>query len=226
MDNSIAFKKPEVLFFDINETILDTYSLRAKINGFFEADVYDLWFTKLLHYSLVHSAAGSFSGFSHLAENALYAVSSIIGKDMPDSFLLEITGVLSSLPALPDVVSSLEILNKKGYSIVALSNSSEALLAEQLSNADISYLVDRRISAEHFGKYKPHPEVYTGAAKLMGFKNEDCMLAAVHDWDVFGAISAGLKGAYITRGTQNKYYNFLIKPDVVARDLISLSERL
>ena len=43
MKNTINFKKPKVLFFDINETILDLNLLRTEINNLFGQDIFDLW---------------------------------------------------------------------------------------------------------------------------------------------------------------------------------------
>lgn len=75
MDNSVNNLKSEILFFDINETILDITSLKSFLNEYFNENIYDLWFSKLLHYSLVVTATGSFKDFLHLATDALNYIS-------------------------------------------------------------------------------------------------------------------------------------------------------
>lgn len=69
------FKKPKVLFFDINETILNLASLKTEMNSLFGQNVFDLWFTKLLHESLVLTVTEMFESFSWIAANALKQVS-------------------------------------------------------------------------------------------------------------------------------------------------------
>lgn len=67
MKNTINFKKPKVLFFDINETILDLNLLRTEINNLFGQDIFDLWFAKLLHKSLMFTITGNFESFTQMA---------------------------------------------------------------------------------------------------------------------------------------------------------------
>lgn len=217
--------KPKILFFDINETILDTGSLKALLNDSFDEDVYNLWFSKLLHYSLVSTITKTFKSFRFIAIDALNAVSTLKGIDMSESASIKLIDTLSSLPAYPDVLESLQILKEKKYVIVALSNSSKDLLKNQLINAKVNYLFDKQISVEDFHKYKPHPEVYHKAASLLNVSKEECMLVAAHDWDVYGALCAGLRAVFIKRDRQC-LYPLSIKPELEVTDLLSLAKEL
>ena len=71
MKNTINFKKPKVLFFDINETILDLNLLRTEINNLFGQDIFDLWFAKLLHKSLMFTITGNFEIFTQIVKSSL-----------------------------------------------------------------------------------------------------------------------------------------------------------
>lgn len=53
MNNNTISSGLKMLFFDINETVLDITPLKSFINGYFNENIYELWFSKLLHYSLV-----------------------------------------------------------------------------------------------------------------------------------------------------------------------------
>ena len=130
MENTINFKKPKVLFFDINETILDLNLLRTEINNLFGQDIFDLWFAKLLHKSLVFTITGNFESFTQIAVHTLKQVSMVKGVNLTDDIFVKLSDTLSSLPPFPDVVNTLEILRQKGYIIVALSNSSQSLLVK------------------------------------------------------------------------------------------------
>lgn len=225
MENSKNFKKPKVLFFDINETILDMNPLRAEINNLFGKDLFDLWFTRLLHESLVLTITGTFESFSKLAVNALKQVYTIQGMNFTDTIFNKLADTLSLLPPYPDVVNTLEILREKGYIIVALSNSSKDLLEKQLLNAKIDHLFHKQISVELFQKYKPHIQVYQQSAKLLNTKVEECMLIAAHDWDVFGALHSGLKAAFVKRVGKGAY-SLPIEPELVVENLFILAQRL
>ena len=55
------------------------------------------------------------------------------------------------------------------------------------------------ISAELFGHYKPDPETYLGAAKLLDLNPDQVMLCAAHKDDLLAAQACGLKTAFIKR---------------------------
>ncbi len=225
MKNSKILKKPKVLFFDINETILDMSPLKAEINKLLGNDLFDFWFTKLLHESLVMTITGTYESFSKLAINSLKQLYTMQEMKFTDNLFNKLADILSSLPPYPDVVNTLEILKEKGYLIVALSNSSKDLLEKQLMKAKIDYLFDKQISVELFQKYKPHMQVYQEAANLSNSKAEECMLVAAHDWDVFGALNSGLRAVFVKRSGKCVYF-LPLKPELEVENLFVLTERL
>ncbi|PQL93464.1 haloacid dehalogenase type II [Apibacter adventoris] len=217
--------KPKVLFFDINETILNTDPLRSFLSYKFGENAYDLWFSKLLHYSLVSTVTDTYKNFGLIAIDALKVVFNLKRTDFTADTSTQLLNILSSLPAFPDVLKALEILKEKGYLIVALSNSSEDLLKRQLTNAKIDYLFDKQISTEIFQSYKPHRDVYLKAAYLLNTPIKECMLVASHNWDVYGALCAGLRAAFIKRSEQQAYF-LSLKPDIEGIGLLSLFQEL
>nr|WP_310783077.1 haloacid dehalogenase type II [uncultured Alistipes sp.] len=225
MENLIKFKKPKVLFFDINETILDLTLLKVEINNLLGQDVFDLWFTRLLHQSLVFTITERFESFTQIAIRTLKQVSAIKEINLTDDMLVKFSDKLSLLPPYPDVVNSLEIFKQKEYIIVALSNSSKSLLERQLKNAKIDHFFNKQISVELFSKYKPHKQVYHECTKLLSTKAEDCMLIAAHDWDIFGALCSGLRAAFVKRAGKDTYF-FSIEPELKVDNLFSLAHKL
>jgi 2-haloacid dehalogenase len=55
------------------------------------------------------------------------------------------------------------------------------------------------LSAELFQHYKPDPEVYVGAAALLGLPAKAVMLIAAHKDDLAAARRCGLQTAYVRR---------------------------
>ena len=96
----------------------------------------------------------------------------------------------------PDSVRGLKRLKSK-FIISTLSNGNVALLTNMAKNAGLPW--DCIISAELFNHYKPDPEAYRGAAKLLGLPCERVMLVAAHKDDLLAAQQCGLKTAFVIR---------------------------
>ena len=88
------------------------------------------------------------------------------------------------LHAWPDSVAGLTRLKKK-YIISPLSNGNVALLTNMAKFAGLPW--DLVMSAELFEHYKPDPETYLGAAKLLCLTPEQVMMVAAHNYDLKAA---------------------------------------
>jgi 2-haloacid dehalogenase len=96
----------------------------------------------------------------------------------------------------PDTVAGLRRLKAK-HVISTLSNGNVALLVNMAKHARLPW--DCVLSAELFQRYKPDPEVYQGAARLLGVECNDVMMVAAHPSDLVAAQRAGLRTAYVPR---------------------------
>jgi 2-haloacid dehalogenase len=132
------------------------------------------------------------------------------------------------LHAWPDSVAGLTRLKKK-YIISPLSNGNVALLTEMAKFAGLPW--DLVMSAELFEHYKPDPETYLGAAKLLCLPPEQVMMVAAHNNDLKAAQKLGLKTAFVARPTE---YGPLQKRDfeadgawdIVAKDFGEVADRM
>ena len=96
----------------------------------------------------------------------------------------------------PDSVRGLKRL-KRRFVIGTLSNGNVSLLANMAKHAKLPW--DVIFSAELFQHYKPDPETYLGAAKLLGLKPSELMLVAAHKDDLLAAKACGLATGFIPR---------------------------
>ncbi len=96
----------------------------------------------------------------------------------------------------PDAVAGLQLL-KSRYVISTLSNGNIALLVDMAKRAGLPW--DCVLSAEIMKHYKPDPEVYQGAAQLLGFACDEVLMVAAHPSDLRGAARAGLRTALVHR---------------------------
>jgi 2-haloacid dehalogenase len=96
----------------------------------------------------------------------------------------------------PDVREGLELL-RRTHVIATLSNGHVALLVDLARHGDLRF--DTILSAELAGAYKPAPQTYRTAARLLGVAPEELMLVAAHPSDLAGARAAGLRSAFVDR---------------------------
>ena len=96
----------------------------------------------------------------------------------------------------PDSVAGLQRL-KTRYTISTLSNGNLSLLVAMAKHGGLPW--DAVLSAELFGHYKPDPEVYLGAARLLDLRPDEVMMVAAHPSDLRAAAACGLRTAYVPR---------------------------
>jgi len=128
----------------------------------------------------------------------------------------------------PDSVSGLTRLKTK-YIIGTLSNGNVALLTEMAKFAKLPW--DAIFSAELFEHYKPDPETYLGAARLLCLSPAQVMMVAAHNHDLKAAQKLGLKTGFVARPTEYgplQKYDLEAKGDwdVVAKDFGELAARM
>lgn len=109
---------------------------------------------------------------------------------------VHLTKVWHRLQPWPDVVAGLTRL-KSRFIIGTLSNGNVGLLARMGKNAGLPW--DVVLGAETARAYKPLPEAYRAAARLLNVEPQRLMLAAAHNGDLAAAAREGLKTAFIPR---------------------------
>ena len=116
--------------------------------------------------------------------------------DLGEPEVEHLNRVWHRLNAWPDVVGGLRRL-KASHVISTLSNGNVALLVDMAKHAGLPW--DCVLSAELFQHYKPDPEVYQGAARLLGVERDELLMVAAHPGDLVAAQRAGLRTAYVPR---------------------------
>jgi len=127
-----------------------------------------------------------------------------------------------------DSVEGLTRLKTK-YIIAPLSNGNVALLTNMAKFAGLPW--DLIMSAELFQHYKPDPETYLGAARLLCLPPEQVMMVAAHNHDLKAAQKLGLKTAFVARpseyGPLQKYdFDATGEWDIVTMDFGGIADRM
>ena len=134
--------KPKVIVFDVNETLLDLEPLRAVIGESLggRAQLLPLWFSTMLHYSLVETLSDDYHDFGQIGAAALMMVAESQGIPLDEEIARKRIGeAITRLPPHEDVVAALEALAEAGYRVVSLTNSSEQGVAAQFEFAGIGF---------------------------------------------------------------------------------------
>ncbi|SDR92697.1 2-haloacid dehalogenase [Polaribacter sp. KT25b] len=220
--------RPKVLFFDVNETLLDLTLMKKQIGDALggKEDLLSLWFTTMLQYSLVVSASGQYKPFGDIGAASLQMIAAnndiVISDEEARNIVVK---SMQNLPPHPEVKDALTLLKKKGYILVALTNSNKESLKNKFKNVGLTNYFDDLLSIESVGKFKPFTDVYNWAANRMNVKPEDCMLIAAHGWDVAGALWAGWRAAFVSR-TKQQTFPLAPKTEINETDLLRVAEIL
>ncbi len=202
----IPLEQVRAITFDMYGTLLDLEAsfapgfaefLKAKGYAGSAAEVVQAWEAAYLHESNVDSLLGRprtpFEVVRRLTLSQLFFKLKI--EHTKDDIEQLVT--TKATPTLfPDVKESLARLQGR-YKTAVLSNGDLASLDRAVSGLGIP--VDRAISAEQAGRYKPHPQVYQHAIKELELPGGQVLHVAAHAWDIRGARAAGMAGAYINR---------------------------
>ncbi len=132
------------------------------------------------------------------------------------------------LDGWPDSVAGLTEL-KRDFIIGPLSNGHVALLTNMAKHAGLPW--DVIIGSDVTRAYKPDPNVYLGAARLLDLPPHRVMLCAAHNSDLAAAQRAGLRTAFIARPqeygpSQRTDLHATGAWDLIARDIRDLATQL
>ncbi|MFT7007699.1 MAG: 2-haloacid dehalogenase [Colwellia sp.] len=208
--------KRNIILFDINETVLNLSTLKPKFKAVFgDESVMGTWFSMLLHSSTVCIMTGVKTDFATLAATMLDSIAARMNIKLDETMRGDILSGFASLPPHNDIKKALAQLKSAGFRTVAFSNSSLNLISTQMKNAGLMEYFDDIISVEATGSFKPDPNVYKFAANQLNQPLESLRLVATHDWDTHGALSVGMRAAYINRSAAI-YHPLYRQPDIYA----------
>ena len=95
---------------------------------------------------------------------------------------------------------ALEMLRTR-YTTVILTVLSWSIAVDSSKKGGLNW--DGIISCEFLDHYKPEPEAYQSAARLLGLEPSQCMMVAAHPADLRAAMAAGMHSAYVPRVESN-----------------------
>ena len=130
-----------------------------------------------------------------------------------------------AMDPFPDAESALTKLRSAGLKLGVLTNSTSEAAEAALASADLRDQFEVVLGTDAVQVFKPHPRVYEHAVGQLPAEPREVALVAAHAWDVMGAISAGLRGAWVARG-EGWLVPVVPRPDVEGKDLHDVAAQL
>ena len=192
----------ELVVFDVNETLSDLEPLRERFIAVgAPGSMLDVWFASTLRDGFALTAAGTPRVFPEVGAAVLTSLlAPLDGLVVPvDEAVTTVLGGIKELDVHPDVPAGVKALADGGVRIITLTNGSLSQTETLLVRAGVADLVERRLSVDDAGRWKPHLDAYAYAARVCGVPLERCAMVAVHPWDLHGAATAGMTTAWVDR---------------------------
>ena len=218
---------PVTIAFDVYGTLIDTAgivsALRERLGE--KADAFsDLWRAKQLEYSFRRGLMQNYRDFSVCTSNALDFCCATFTVELSSE---ERTGLLEAyrfLPAFPDVEPALVKFRETGFRLYAFSNGKPGDVRNLLQHAGIDAFLDGVVSTDEIKSFKPNPGVYAHFLRQSDAYGADAWLISGNPFDVIGAISAGMQGAWVKRSSRAVFDPWEIQPTRTVANLVELFE--
>jgi 2-haloacid dehalogenase len=158
----------------------------------------DLWRRKQLEYAWLRSLMGRHADFWHVTGESLDYAMSALGVDDP-ALRAKLMEAYLSPPAFPEVAATLKALRGAEFKLAILSNGSPTMLTSAIKSANLNDLLDKTISVEPVGIFKPHPSVYRLATDTFDCQPPEIAFISSNGWDVAGASAFGFQTVWVNR---------------------------
>ena len=219
----------KTLAFDVYGTLIDTNGVQVLLEKFISTKAKafsQTWRDKQLEYSFRRGHMQNYVSFAVCTSQALDYTCAFYKIDLSDKQKEELMSIYALLPSFDDVKDSLIELNKKGYRIFAFSNGKKEAVKKLLIHTGISEQFLGVVSVDDIKTFKPSPGAYAHFLREANTRGHEAWLISSNPFDVTGAISAGMKSAWVKRSQEAIFDPWEIQPTVTVNSLIELAEKL
>jgi 2-haloacid dehalogenase len=209
--------------FDAYGTLFDFGSAAAgakDVLGAKATEVTAMWRDKQLQYTWLRGLQDRHADFWQVTSDALDYTLETLGLADP-ALRDRLMNLYLQLDTFPEVPGVLADLKAKGYRTAILSNGSPAMLTSAVQKAGIGHLLDRIVSVEEVGVFKPSPKVYRHCVELLDVTPAEVAFQSSNSWDAWAASAFGMHVFWCNRYGQRPE-RLPGKPDAEMRSLAEL----
>jgi 2-haloacid dehalogenase len=220
---------PATLAFDVYGTLIDTHGLVSRLEGLIgpAARAFSqAWRDKQLEYAFRRGLMQNYENFAVCTRQALDYTCASQRVALTDEQKRELLASYRTLPAFADVGEGLSCLQAAGFRLYAFSNGSEDAVETLLDSAGIRGHFLGVVSVDDLRSYKPNPGVYSHFLRRCGAAGNEAWLISSNSFDVIGAVSAGMRAAWVQRSKDAVFDPWGIEPTLTVTSIGDLCEKL
>ena len=217
------------LAFDVYGTLIDTdgvVKLLESMVGSRAADFSRLWRDKQLEYAFRRGLMRRYRDFGVCTRDALEFTNAFLKTDLSGTQKQRLVESYRTLPPFADVAPALQALEAAGYRLFAFSNGSAAAVGALLESAGIRDRFIDIVSVDEIGSFKPDPDVYRHFLERSGVAGENAWLVSGNAFDIIGAVSAGMRAAWVRRTGDALFDPWDVEPTAVVNSLSGLQQAI
>jgi 2-haloacid dehalogenase len=221
-------KMKKVLAFDVYGTLIDTHGVLALLETMMSSDALvfsNTWRAKQLEYSFRRGLMELYQDFSLCTRDALNFTCEHLQIFLSEKQKRQLLDSYTSLPSFNDVDTGLASL-AKDYELVAFSNGEKSSVEALLKNANILDYFTHLITADEIKTFKPSPRIYQHLLTRTNAVADNTWLISSNPFDVIGAKSQQLHGAWVKRSDSQAFDPWGIAPDLIIKQLDELKNKL
>lgn len=195
---------PDVLCFDVFGSTHDQHSTPVRrlmevagVSQSVAQQVSHLWADEQLRYSFELTMMDRYETWWSLADSALTFALDSYGLDVTDEDHERILEAYNYLEPY-ESWAPFEQLSER-YDLYILSDGNPDMLESVAQNTGFDEYLSGIVSAHAVRGYKPRPEVYQQMESIVDGDLAACELVATHQFDVAGAMNAGMDGTFVNR---------------------------
>ena len=138
--------------------------------------------------------------FRTVAGEALGLALRDLGAPVGETDARTLTDAIGHMPPFPEVVRTLAALKRAGFMLCIVSNTDDDIIAGNV--AQLGGAIDRVITAEQAGAYKPSRRIFDFAHAALGVTRDEVVhVCASPHLDLVATRALGLRDVWIDRGT-------------------------
>lgn len=217
------------LGFDIYGTLIDPHGVVEQLSlklGPRANDFSLMWRQKQLEFTFRRALMRNYQNFVVCTRNALDYTDLVMKTSLDEASKQTLMDAYRELPAYDDVEHSLQKIAAQGHRLFAFSNGLADAVQHLLDCAGIAPYFEGVVSVDSLQTFKPNPDVYQYFVDSTHSRLDQCWLVSSNSFDVIGAVSMGMKAAWLQRSSEAIFDPCEIQPSLTISSLSDLITEL
>ncbi len=220
---------PTTLAFDVYGTLIDAHGVKVELErhiGDKAPEFSRIWREKQIEYSFRRALMKNYEDFPVCTSQALDYTCSYLKVSLRRQARDELLRAYRVLPAFDDAKKGLARSKDAGFRLFAFSNGTAEAVETLLDTAGILDFFHGVVSVDEIKSFKPDPGVYCHFLRRSGSAGAAAWLGSSNPFDVLGALSAGMRSAWVRRSPEIVMDPWGTEPTITVASLADLPDRI